>query len=146
VEFLQSNSAWRRLVDVEDRQSDDGFYVSPTNQLQIYPLRGTGTTLLAGAFRHIVLTVSDKGVVKAYMDGACQFTGETRLMTIKNPRQVVHFFLDNVVGGGQGEFTNGKIALLRLYKGVLSEADVVHVAKAFGGEQATRPADPMVKG
>ena len=32
------------------------------------------------------------------------------------------FFIDNVVGGGQGEFANGSIALLRLYSGTATPA------------------------
>ena len=133
--FEQLDNQWRRIVDVEDRQSDNGFYADPQNHLQIYPYPGTGKLVTAGVYRHVVLTNSKAGTVAAYMDGGLQFTASTDIMNIKNPRQVVHFFLDNVVGPGQGEFSDGSIALLRLYNHVITADQVSRLAAAFRGNK-----------
>jgi len=137
--FLQKDNQWRRIVDVEDRQSDNGFYADPGNHLQVYPFPGIGNLVTAGTFRHAVLTTSNTGTVTAYLDGGLQFTASTPIMNIDNPRNVVHFFLDNTIGGGQFEFSDGKIALLRLYNEVLSGEQVSRLASAFRGTQAEAP-------
>ncbi len=41
-EFLESaafGGGWRRIMDTQNRQSDNGFYVAPGNTLQVYPRR-----------------------------------------------------------------------------------------------------------
>ena len=35
--------------------------------------------------------------------------------SIANPTRLIHFFADNVQAGGQGEFADGSVALIRLY-------------------------------
>jgi hypothetical protein len=141
--FDQHDNQWRRIVDVEDRQSDNGFYADPSNHLQIYPYPGFGNTVTAGIYRHVVLAVSKTGKVSAYMDGGLQFTATTTIMNINNPRNVVHFFLDNNAGPAQNEFSDGKIALLRLYNDVLGDDQVARLAAAFRGT-SSEPAKPVV--
>ena len=34
--FNEGNNAWRRIVDVQNRQSDNGFYVDPNNNLDVF--------------------------------------------------------------------------------------------------------------
>lgn len=138
--FDQNDNQWRRIVDVEDRQTDNGFYADPANHLQIYPYPGFGNTVTAGIYRHVVLAVSKTGKVNAYMDGGLQFSATTTIMSINNARNVVHFFLDNNAGPAQNEFSNGKIALLRLYNEVLSDDQVARLAAAFRGTTAPAPA------
>lgn len=41
--FSDRDSAWRRIIDVENRQSDNGFYVNPGNQLALFPVTGGAT-------------------------------------------------------------------------------------------------------
>jgi hypothetical protein len=143
--FLEGDGRWRRIVDVQDRQSDDGFYADPFNHLQVYPLPGKGNLITAGGYHHVVLTVAKTGTVKAYLDGSIQFTGETRVMFIDNPKKVMHFFLDNVVGPGQGEFSNGKVAVIRLYNRVLSDAKVSRLADWVRGTKAPAAEAPAEK-
>ncbi len=126
--FLERDGEWRRIVDVEDRQSDNGFYAHPSNQLQVYPLPGAGKRITTGEYFHVVLTVAKTGTVNAYLNGYHQFSGTTDVMVINNPRKVMHFFLDNVVGPGQYEYSNGKVALIRLYNRVLSDKQVTELA------------------
>ncbi len=142
--FLQADNRWRRIVDAQDRQSDNGFYAAPDNRLQIYPFPSVGKLLTAGTYRHVVLAVESTGVAKAYLDAGLQFTAKTEIMNINNPRKVLHLFLDNTVGPGQYEYSNGKIAFLRLYKGVLTQdqaAGLSSAAHAGPSAAADKPAE-----
>ena len=41
------------------------------------------------------------------------------LDNVDNPGHLLHFFLDNLAGPAQQEFADGRIALLKVYDGVL---------------------------
>jgi len=125
--FSDRNGAWRRLIDVQNRQSDEGFYVDPSNTLDVYPVSGSPNTFTNNVYHDIILTDANTGVVKAYLDGQLQFTINTTQMhlnNLNNPNLLMNFFLDNTVGGGQGEFSNGKIGLIRAYNGVLTDSEI----------------------
>lgn len=140
LDFTQNPSSWRRLVDVENRQSDNGFYVDSTSHLDVFPVVGGTTAFTNGAYHHVVLTDTG-GTVKAYLDGGLELTTATALMDISNANnagQLVHFFLDNVVAGGQGEYSSGRVALIRLYDGALSDSEVGVLGRdPFAGITAT---------
>lgn len=38
LQFVEGNGAWRRILDVQNRSSDNGFYVSPSNRLNVFPV------------------------------------------------------------------------------------------------------------
>gem|GEM_PF-1924099 len=122
------DNQWRRLIDVENRQSDDGFYFDPGNHLDVYPIISSVTSYVTGTYVEVYLTVGG-GIVTAYLNGVQQFSGPSTLMNINvnNIGYTMGFFIDNVVAGGQGEFSNGSIALLRLYGGVVSPAPVLSI-------------------
>lgn len=125
-EFLDGNNAWRRIIDVQNRQSDNGFYVDPSNNLDIFPVSGSSSTFTNNVFHHVVLT-NDAGTARGFLDGVAQFTASTTVMNINNadnPGNLMNFFLDNLVAGGQGEFSDGRVALIRLYSGALTDAEV----------------------
>jgi len=121
--FTERDGAWRRIIDVEDRQSDNGFYVDPSNNLDIFPVAGSSAAFTTNAYHHVVLTDSG-GVAKAYLDGSLQLTAIPTVMDINNAGDLMHLFLDNVVGGGQGEFSDGSIALFKLYNQELNAAQI----------------------
>jgi Concanavalin A-like lectin/glucanases superfamily len=132
LEFTQRDGAWRRLLDVQNRQSDDGFYVDPSNDLDIFPISGSTAAWTNNVFHHVVLTVDDSttpnATVSAYLDGVSQFSTTTNEMNLNfdptdNPNQLLGFFLDNVAGGGQGEWSPGEIAFARLWNGALTPAE-----------------------
>lgn len=127
--LTQRAGAWRRLVDVENRQSDDGFYVDPGNHLAVYPIISSVTPFTNNVYEDVLLTVGG-GVVTAYLNGQQQFSGTSTLMNINfnNQGNILGFFIDNVIGGGQGEFSNGSIALLRLFGGVASPSPMASPA------------------
>jgi hypothetical protein len=146
-EFLEGNNAWRRIVDVQDRTSDNGFYVDPSNHLNVFPV-GDGTTAWTNnAFHHVVLTDASTSTVKGYLDGALEFTLSTSVMHINNPGNLVHFFLDNTAGDGQGEFSDGRVALIRVYEGVLTDSEVSQLAQSpFGPTPIPEPASVFLFG
>jgi hypothetical protein len=66
--------------------------------------------------------------VYGYIDGVSQFTAATSLMDINNAGDLMHFFLDNVIGAGQGEYSDGRVALVRLWDGVLTSQEANDLA------------------
>jgi len=115
--FTESVDAWRRILDVESRQSDNGFYVDPSNNLDIFPVAG-GAAFTNDTY-HDVFLVNNRGVVTFYLDGSAQATAATSVMNL-DLSQTMNFFLDNVVAGGQGEYSSGSIALIRVYNEALN--------------------------
>jgi hypothetical protein len=133
-EFTEDVGGWRRILDVQDRVSDNGGYVSPASHLQIYEngelAEGT-TPFVPHVFYHVVLTVSPDGFINGYVDGALEFTvtTPTGVMNIDNEAGMLSFFLDNLQGGGIGEFADGRVALIRLFGAVLTAEDVASLAQ-----------------
>ena len=136
LELAGGDGGWRRLLDVQDRQSDDGFYVDPSNNLDIYRISGSSAAFTTGAYHHVAMTVDGTAatpIVRAYLDGALQFSSLTAEMDLdadpaNNPDQVLGLFLDNVAGGGLGEWSAGRIAILRVWDGVLTDAQTAALA------------------
>lgn len=132
-EFLESaqfGSGWRRILDTQNRQYDNGFYVEPGNKLQVYPTV-TGTTLfVTPGFHNVVLTNFVNGgtrEVKGYLDGRLEFesnTDQLNLDNINNPGHLLHFFVDNIASSAQQEFADGRIASLKLYDGIIVPSPV----------------------
>lgn len=114
--FTQNDNAWRRIVDVQSRQSDNGFYVDPGNTLDIYPVGG-GSSFTNGIY-HDVFLVDNAGTATFYLDGSAQAVVTTTVMDLDSSRNI-NFFLDNLVGGGQGEWSGGSVASIRLYDAAL---------------------------
>jgi len=127
VVSMQNINGWRRLVDVQNRQSDNGFYYDPSHHLDVFPVAGGGTMVAANTFEDVVLTVAPNGTVKGYLNNDLEFTTVTPVMNINNPGNLMNFFLDNVVGGGQGEFSSGSVAEIKLYSGTLTDQEVANL-------------------
>ena len=128
-QFEANDASWENIFGVSNRESDNAFYVSPSNQLQVWPT-STGPTLFTfGEYHRVTLTNRGDGTVTAYMDGILQFDLTTDSMdfssySVANPERLIHFFADNVVSGGQFEYADGRVALIRLYDVELTEDDV----------------------
>jgi hypothetical protein len=132
MQFNERDGARRRIADVQNRQSDGGFYVDSSNNLQIFPVSGSTAGWTNNVYHHVALT-NDGAHVAVYLDGVSQFTTTTAVMNLdsepdENPNRLLGFFLDNVVFSGQGEYTSGKVALIRLWEGVLSPQEVQTLA------------------
>lgn len=125
---------FRRVLDTSNRTSDLGLYANPDDRLQLFAEGGgIGAGAFTSAFHHVVV-VTDAGTVKVYLDGALQIRGETTALNLDdpgNPQRLMSFFLDNLGGPGpSGEYSSGRIALVRLHDSVLDDAQV---AQLFAG-------------
>ncbi len=116
--FTERVGAWRRILDVESRQSDNGFYVDPANNLDIFPVAG-GAPFTNDVY-HDVFLVNNMGTVTFYLDGSVQATVDTAVMNL-DASKTMNFFLDNVVAGGQFEYSSGSIGLIRVYDEALTQ-------------------------
>lgn len=138
INLTANDGNWRRLLDVQNRQSDDGFYVDPQNNLDIYPVMGSTAAFTNGVYHHVAMTVDGTAampILRAYLDGALQFSSMTSEMDLDydvtdNPQQLLGVFLDNTAGGGSGEWSPGRLAILRAWDGVLTDAQVASLAAA----------------
>ena len=127
----QFGGGWRRIVDTQNRQSDNGFYVDPNNFLQVYPVISGTTEFTNMTYRSVVMTnfvVNGVREVKAYLDGQLELQSDTdqlNLSNANNPNHLLHFFADNVAGPAQQEWASGRIASLKLFDGVVVPGAVV---------------------
>ena len=132
---LASGTGWRRLVDTQNRQSDQGLYVDTSNNFDIYS-DGAGTASFATNTFFDVFLTDDGTTATVYVNGSPDFSvaaqgagnNQMNLNNANNPSQLIDLFLDNIVGGGQGEYSGGQIALFEAFNGVLSAGDVATMA------------------
>jgi hypothetical protein len=135
-ELSAFGGGWRRVIDTQNRQSDNGFYVAPNNALQVYPVVTGSTVFTTPGFHNVVLSnyvVNGTREVKAYLDGKLELVSSTdqlNLVNSNNPGHLLHFFVDNIAGPAQQEFANGRIASLRLYDGIVTPSIDPPVATA----------------
>lgn len=139
-QFEADNTSWKNIFGVSNRTSDNAFYVSPTNKLQVWPTSTGPSTFTFGDYHRITLTNNGTGRVSAYLDGLFQFDLVSTSMNFSayasdNPDRLIHFFADNLVGGGLREFAPGRVALIRLYDLELAPAQV--------GDLKVPPAPPI---
>jgi hypothetical protein len=121
--LTERDSQWRRLLDSLNRQSDSGFYIDPSNRLDVFPTTATGVTYGTGTYVNVALTVSSDNTVNAYLNGELESSSTTDVMNIGSDN-LLGFFLDNTAGGGSGEWSPGDIAVARIYSGVLTQDQI----------------------
>jgi Concanavalin A-like lectin/glucanases superfamily len=133
--FSQSPTGWRRILDVQNRASDSGFYLDPSGNLD---LAGYGLSLANGSdtfnlntFYDVVL-VNSGGNVAAYLDGSLQFLVPSNVMDINNPGGVINLFLDDQGTYGT-EYSNGQIALFNVWNGGLTSQEVMALDQQVSG-------------
>ena len=134
---LTGSTGWRRLMDSLDRQSDAGLYIDPNNNLDVFPQGGSGSPFTANTFFDIFVTV-DANLVTGYFSGVQQFSETSSNLNVAT--NTLGFFLDNTAGGGQGEWSSGNIALIKVFNTALT-AQQVHdeTADPFQGTQTPEP-------
>jgi hypothetical protein len=139
---LTGTSGWRRLLDSSDRQSDAGLYIDPGNNLDSYPNGGSSSPFSANTFFDIFVTV-DANTVTGYFSGVQQFSDTSTSLNIAT--NTLGFFLDNVVGGGQGEWSSGNVALIKVFNTALTPDEVAaETADPFQGTTAPEPGTWML--
>jgi hypothetical protein len=126
--FNERDGQWRRIMDVSNRTSDNGLYADPSNNLNVFPSSGSAVNFTSGKYRNVVLTVNG-GQTSLFVDGGANFTANNNVMHLTNGPGRLTFFADNALGGGQGEWSSGSIAALRVYNGVLGAAEIAELNK-----------------
>jgi hypothetical protein len=125
---LTGDSGSRRLLDSLDRQSDNGLYIDPGNNVDLFDNGGcTGAPFVANSFFDVFVTIGS-GTVTGYLNGNQQFSLTSANLNIAT--NTLGFFLDNVAAGGQGEWSSGNIALLNIW-------DTALIAQQVAAETAT---------
>lgn len=119
------STTWKNIFGVSNRQSDNAFYVEPGNKLQVWTAGNGPTDFTFGEYHRVTLTNNGAGHVTSYLDGVFQFDLTTTTMdfsayTTENPDRLITFFADNVIAGGQREFSNGRVASILLFDGELT--------------------------
>lgn len=132
-QFKENQSSWENIFGLSNRQNDRAFYVQPNDSLQVWPDDSGADSFIFGEYHHVTLTNDGAGHVTVYIDGVFQFDSTTETVNFSsyadvNPERLIHFFADNVVGGGQNEFSDGRVALIRIYDLELNAQDASDIS------------------
>ncbi|MCP5245515.1 MAG: LamG domain-containing protein [Burkholderiales bacterium] len=118
---------YKVIFGVSNRQDDYAFYVDPENRLEVFPDLTATDTFSYDTYHHVVLTQNNDDVVSVYLNGVLQVQGTSTSMNFStfpnNPERLIHFFVDN-----GSEFSDGRVALIRLYDTELTLADVQEIS------------------
>lgn len=126
---LNATSRFRRVIDTAARSTDYGIYVDPNDKLTTWTgVNNPGGLVADDGFAHLTLTVQGNEV-KTYVNGVLGRTVNTNRLHISSA-DTLSFFLDNTSGGGQGEYSGGALAFLRIYSGALSASEIADLAAA----------------
>jgi hypothetical protein len=134
---LQNATGWRRVLDSQDRASDNGLYVDPSSHLDIFPVAGSATTFTPNTYYDVFLTVN-AGQVDGYVGTSHEINTSTSVMNVST--NYLGLFLDNTASGGQGEYSPGNIALFRVFNNALTAGDIAAIdANPFGAPPSGVP-------
>lgn len=138
---ISTSGVATKVFDFKNLSTDAGLYITTTGQLEFIDgsavIQGfSPTPVVTGTYTQIVLTRnSATNVTTVYQGGvqAFQFTDTNGLAilgdTVGNSAVLTSFKDDGVgtLGSSNNESSNGDIARLRLYDGVLSLTDVQNI-------------------
>lgn len=125
--FTDQPNTWRRVFDNQNRTSDRGLYINPTNQFEFSRLQRGTASVPGGQYVHMILTVANN-FARLYVNGALDINLNTNSMNLDSPSRVAHFFLDNLEDTSRTDFASARIALLRMYTNALTEGEVRTIA------------------
>lgn len=120
---LEKVDGYRKLVDFDDREKDEGWYVYDES-LYPYDLDDfdySEPRLEVGKWHQIVLTRDGRGFVRGYVDG--KILGKDRdpdKHIALGPQNKLHFLIDD----GGSEYSGGMIARLRIWENAMDNAQV----------------------
>ena len=118
---LDTVDGYRKLVDFDDREADEGWYVDDES-LHPYSLKDfEKKRIQAGRWHQIVLTRDGEGFVRGYVDGALLGRAKDRDKDLAlGPQDTLHFLMDD----GGSEQSGGMIARLRIWENALDNRQV----------------------
>jgi hypothetical protein len=122
---------YAKIIDTKNRGSDLGLYVDPGNDLRVYNTNNDNDGFVDNQFTHVAVTNSMSGDVNTYLNGFQGPATSTTIMDVSNDN-ILSFFLDDF-STSSAEFSDGRVALIRLHDNALSAEDVaVLAAEPFG--------------
>ena len=139
--YSSLSGTWKKLIDFQNLSTDAGLYFSNYgggNALQYYPHATGGTVVNTGLDYTIALTRDGAGDLRGYVNGALQWTVGGVGDSVSGPN-ILHFFVDDFPTG-QGEAQGGSVDFIRIYNGVLNQAEVTILDQ--GGSVGTSVPEP----
>lgn len=134
VDFRASYSSlsntWKKLLDYSNLASDNGLYFSnygQGNRLEFWPYGGSGAlgadTVVINTSYTIAFTHSSAGIITGFVNGVQQWSVADPYNYGLPGANILTFFTDDYATG-QGEAQPGSVDFIRIYDGLLSQADV----------------------
>ena len=122
-----THNGWRKMVDLKDRVTDEGYYSDPGFAAVLYNVSSrVGGAYGLGSMQMTVLTRdAATNVFSAYVDGVQRFSlvdagGVGAFSTANN---LARFFEDDLTAIN-GEASNGVVDYIAIYDSALSSSDV----------------------
>jgi len=126
VSYESLAGTWNKLIDFQDLSLDGGLYFE-SGHMQYYPAKAGVDSAPTGSDFTMVLTRDEHDVLRGYLNGVKQWTlsdsPEQGSVSLANR---LHFFVDDHQSD-QREAQGGSIDFLRVYDGVLSDAQIAGV-------------------
>ncbi|MFO1228002.1 PEP-CTERM sorting domain-containing protein [Roseateles sp.] len=136
IDFRASYSSlsgtWKKLVDFQNLATDAGLYFVANgngNGLQYYPSAAGASQIDTGTDYTIALTRDASNALRGYVNGTLQWTltaaggASAAVNDSVSANNILHFFVDDFPTG-QREAQGGSVDFIRIYSGVLTDAEV----------------------
>lgn len=109
--------AYKRLL--RTNTSDNGLYVDAADKLNTYDSGShAGSAFSLNTYHDLVVTVSGNQT-QVWLDGALSHSLVSSALNLTEPAGLLRFYLDE-----NQEFTNAKTAVIRMWDGTLSNAEI----------------------
>jgi Concanavalin A-like lectin/glucanases superfamily len=121
---ITTTSSYRKFIDFDNATADTGLY-NNNGFLEFYSYAGGNSTVIGTKYADIVLSRDSSGGLAGYYNGALQFSIDdaANQWGVVDASNTLRFFLDDHVGGGV-EDSDGAVARVRLWDGVLNAQEV----------------------
>jgi PEP-CTERM motif len=129
--YSSLSGTWKKLVDFQNLSTDQGLYFSNYgggNVLQYWPSTTGPDIINTGTDYTIALTRDALGNLRGYVNGAQQWSvgpsfNGFNTSDSNSLGNILHFFVDDYPTN-QGEAQGGSVDFIRIYDGVLNQAEV----------------------
>jgi hypothetical protein len=122
---LDTVSGYVRILDPSNGTNDFGFYTQNGNARYVganVDYVGTNTVFADGVYATVAITTQPSPTrTRFYVNGSLQLDDTKTEPVIAD---TLRFFKDNVTGGSTGEDSAGAVSCIRVYSGVLTDAEV----------------------
>jgi hypothetical protein len=140
-------TGFRKIIDFQNRTSDDGFYTLGT-ALNFFPeATGPDGAFAVNTDARVVLTRNDvTDQVVGYVNGVPQFTfvDTGNIAVFSTPTRLINFFIDDTVV--TGEAAGGVVDLIRIYDTALTAAEVAALVNPTPVPAVPEPASVALLG